>query len=264
MIDINNYINAATYEDICDYSIILDEGKVVTEEILTKDCIIFCKTDHIEYLFSCIKNTKKNYVIITHHSDYPIDNYRFSLKPNNVKKWFAINSTITDISITGIPLGIKTHKGIYLEEQYKTKWFINSIEDLKKNKKENILYCNWNNTNPYRNNIISKLETNNIIYKLENNIPFEEYIENMSKCKYVISPPGNGIDCHRTWEALYVGCIPIVIKNKIYEDWSELPILQVNDYSELSIELLDNFSNNCFIYDKLYMNYWKKIIKNSL
>ena len=264
MTDINNYINAATYEDICDYSIILDEGKVVTNEILTKNCIIFCKTDHIDYLFSHIKNSKNEYVIVTHHSDYPIDSHRFSLKPNNVKKWFAINSTIADNSIICIPLGIKTHKGVFLEEQYKTSWFIDVVEELKKNKKENILYCNWNNTNSYRNNIINKLDNNNIPYKLEHNIPFEKYIENMSKCKYVISPPGNGIDCHRTWEALYVGCIPIVIKNKIYEDWSELPILQVNDYNELTNEILDNFSKKEFNYDKLYMNYWKNKIKNSL
>lgn len=264
MADINNYINAGTYEDLCDYAIILAENKIVTNDLLNKDCIVFCKTDHIDYLFSYIRNTKHSYIIITHHSDYPIDEYRFSLKPTNVKKWFAINSTINDNSIVSIPLGIKTHKGIFLEEKYKTKWFINNLDEIKNNEKENIIYCNWNNTNNYRNLIIEKLNKNNINYKLENNIPFDIYIQNMSKCKYVISPPGNGIDCHRTWEALYVGCIPIVIKNKIYEEWNELPILQVNDYEDLTNELLEEFSKKTFNYEKLYMSYWRNKIKNSL
>jgi hypothetical protein len=28
---------------------------------------------------------------------------------------------------------------------------------------------------------------------------------------FVISPPGHGLDCHRTWEALALGCIPITL-----------------------------------------------------
>lgn len=262
--EISKYINAATYEDICDFSIIPPEGKLVTIEMLQRDSIIFCKTDFIDYLFQYLRTSVNNYVVITHHSDYPIDNYRFSMKPNNVKKWFAINPTVMDESLVAIPLGLKTHKGIYLEERYKTSWLVSVIDELKNNNKDNIVYCNWGDTNPYRNTIIDKLKNNGVPYKLENNIPFEEYSTNMSKCKYVISPPGNGIDCHRTWEALYMGCIPIVIKDKIYDNWSELPILQVNDYSELTNEMLESFSKREFKYDKLYMDYWKKLIKNSL
>jgi hypothetical protein len=85
----------------------------------------------------------------------------------------------------------------------------------------------------------------------------------MSKCKFVISPPGNGIDCHRTWESLYMGCIPVVIKNDIYKNWN-LPIIQLNDYSELTNDILDSFIDKDFNYDMLYMNYWEKIIKESL
>ena len=27
---------------------------------------------------------------------------------------------------------------------------------------------------------------------------------------FIVSPHRNGLDCHRTWEALVLGCIPIV------------------------------------------------------
>jgi len=141
--EINNYINAATYEDICDYSIIPPEGKITTSDMLNRDSIIFCKTDYIEYLFSFIKDSIYKYIIITHHSDYPIDTYRFSMKPKNVIKWFAINPTVTDESIVAIPLGLKTHKGIYLESRYKTEWLVESIDKFRENKKEDIVYCNW-------------------------------------------------------------------------------------------------------------------------
>jgi len=263
-VDYSRIINAWSYEDICDYSIIPPEGKVFKSEISEKDCIIFCKTDFIGLLFDNLRNSNNNYIIITHHSDYSIDSTVFSYKPACIKKWFAINAIHDDPSLICIPLGIKTHSGIYLEERYMTKWFVPKMDSLKDNDKENIIYCNWTNTNPYRNSIIDKLKNNNLNYKLDSDLTFDLYANNMSKCKYVISPPGNGIDCHRTWEALYIGCIPIVIKNKIYDNWPELPILQVNDYSELTNEVLDSFSKKEFNYEKLYMEYWKKIIKDNL
>ena len=35
----------------------------------------------------------------------------------------------------------------------------------------------------------------------------------LSSYKFALSPEGNGIDCHRTWECLYLGVIPIVKKS---------------------------------------------------
>lgn len=262
--EISKYINAATYEDICDFSIIPPENKLVTPEMLERDSIIFCKTDFIDYLFSFLRNSNNNYVIITHHSDYPIDNYRFSMKPGNVKKWFAINPTVIDDSLIAIPLGLKTHKGIYLEERYKTNWLVSVIDELKNNEKSNLVYCNWGNTNPYRNTIIDKLQSNGVQYRLENNIPFEEYVTNMSRHRFVISPPGNGIDCHRTWESLYIGCIPIVIKNDIYDKWPDLPILQIEDYGELTNDIMEKFLEREFNLEMIEMSYWVKKIKESL
>ena len=259
-----NYIlNAGTYEDLCNISIIPDEGKLLKHDDLYKDGIIFCKTDYLAYLFNHILHSKKNYVLITHHSDYPIDGFLFSQKPSCIKKWFAINPTHKEESLIPIPLGLKTHKGIYLENRYMTDWFVSNINKLKSNDKENIVYCNWTDTNPYRNSIIEKLKINNIEFILEKDLTFDQYATNMSKCKWVISPPGNGIDCHRTWEALYIGCIPIVIDNYIYENW-DLPILRINDYSELTNNLMDSFDINGFSYEKLNLSYWKNIIINSL
>jgi len=259
-----NIINAANYEDICDFSVIPPENKLVTKDFYERDAIIFCKTDFIDYLFDSIKNSNKSYILITHHSDYSIDYHRFSQKPNCIKKWFAINPTHIDENLIPIPLGIKTHTGIYFEEKYKTEWFADNIDRLKNNVKNDIIYCNWSNTSSDRMHIIDKLKNLNIPFILESNLSFEQYAENMSRCKYVISPPGNGIDCHRTWEALYIGCTPIVISNYIYNGWQSLPILKINDYTELSYDILSEFSKNKFNNEILYMNYWKNLIKKSL
>jgi hypothetical protein len=255
-----NILNAYNYESICDFSIIPPYSKYATYNLLTRNASIFCKTDFIEYLFANIEESKYSYTLVTHHSDYPIDKIRWSQKPSCIKKWFAINPTVNHPDLIAIPLGLKTHKGAYLEPQYMTEWFAANINTLKLNEKKHNLYCNWNVTNLDRNNIISALKNNNVKFTHETNLPFNQYITNMSKHKFVISPPGNGIDCHRTWEALYVGCIPIVIKNYIYNNW-KLPILQVNDFSEITQELLDSFQNSTFDYSVLTIDYWRQQIE---
>jgi hypothetical protein len=58
--------------------------------------------------------------------------------------------------------------------------------------------------------------------------------------KFVVSPEGNGIDCHRHYEALLAGCIPILEKNPLAEEkYKGCPILWTTDYSEITAEYLE-------------------------
>jgi len=84
----------------------------------------------------------------------------------------------------------------------------------------------------------------------------------MSKYKFVVCPPGNGVDTHRLWEALYLGCIPITLKHRIYRDYN-LPIIQLNSWEEITPELLEKYSYNDNM-EQLYMTYWKNIIIEEL
>jgi len=46
------------------------------------------------------------------------------------------------------------------------------------------------------------------------------------------SPPGNGWDCHRTWEALALGCVPLILRHSlggIFDDvFKGLPVAFVD------------------------------------
>ena len=66
------------------------------------------------------------------------------------------------------------------------------------------------------------------------------YFETLPNYKFVISPEGNGIDCHRHYEALMAGCIPIIEENElIKEKYKGCPILYTKDYSEITKEYLE-------------------------
>ena len=54
--------------------------------------------------------------------------------------------------------------------------------------------------------------------------------------RFVISPPGNGPDCHRTWEAMYLGAIPIVLRKSWPFAHLELPVLIVDTWDQIPEE----------------------------
>jgi hypothetical protein len=82
----------------------------------------------------------------------------------------------------------------------------------------------------------------------------------MCKYSFVLSPFGNGYDCHRTWEALCLGAIPIVRAKQFKSLFADLPVLNVDEWSDVNQELLQNtireFKQRKFNYEKLTLKYW--------
>ena len=87
----------------------------------------------------------------------------------------------------------------------------------------------------------------------------------LAKYAFVAAPPGNGPDTHRTWEAMYLRCIPILIESRMARNYERqgFPVLIVEEYSELnrfteeSLEeeyqrLARRFSN-----EALWMPFWR-------
>jgi hypothetical protein len=74
------------------------------------------------------------------------------------------------------------------------------------------------------------------------------------------------MDCHRTWESLCLGCIPIIKAPNFSQLFENLPVLIVNDWKEVTQELLNktinDFKTKLFNHEKLNLKYWVNKIKN--
>lgn len=61
----------------------------------------------------------------------------------------------------------------------------------------------------------------------------DRYFAAVRQSTFVLSPPGNGPDCHRTWEAVYLGAVPVVLASAMPAELAaDLPILRVESYEE--------------------------------
>jgi len=82
----------------------------------------------------------------------------------------------------------------------------------------------------------------------------KQYRKLLLRSKFVLSPPGNGPDCHRTWEALYLGATPIVLRSSWPFLKHRIPILVVDDWSQLDRALSQPVLNNTPLWDNL--DFW--------
>jgi hypothetical protein len=81
---------------------------------------------------------------------------------------------------------------------------------------------------------------------------------------FVISPPGNGLDCYRTWEALALGSVPIVLSSSLDRLFLEhgFPVVIVQSWGEVTQQHLVQWQKErlgvdwVLVGEKLTNRYW--------
>ena len=117
-----------------------------------------------------------------------------------------------------------------------------------------------------RSRILVTLSSNGI----ENTIlPSSEYFTTLPNYKFVVSPEGNGVDCHRHYEALMAGCIPIIEDSRhIREVYGNCPILYTTDYTEITPEYLekkyDEMIDKTYDFSKLFVSSYSPDIQTEI
>jgi hypothetical protein len=231
---------------------------------LNDNNIIFCKIDHIGKLFNLLKNENdiKNVKVITHEGDYEANEQLFSLKPNCISKWYSVNVNYDHKNLVPIPLGIAN--------DYAT--IALKYEHLKKEgEAKKLLYINHrNNTCPSsRSWIYDYFQTNDWCTVDQPNLELSDYKKQLDNHKFMLCPRGNGIDTHRLWESLYHGIIPIVENHIHYKCVSDLPVIIVDSFNDVTKNFLEQkemeILNKKFNFDKLKISWWiDNIRKNNL
>eukprot|EP00842_Homolaphlyctis_polyrhiza_P000859 jgi/Hompol1/1774/HPOL_005714-RA len=84
----------------------------------------------------------------------------------------------------------------------------------------------------------------------------------ISQSKFVVSPQGWGLDCYRTYEALYLGSYPIIKSSSLNEIFEDLPVVIVPSLTDLNEDELEVVYKQYrqkagqFKMEKLYGHYW--------
>jgi hypothetical protein len=93
-----------------------------------------------------------------------------------------------------------------------------------------------------------------------------EFRRKLTESLFVLSPPGNGIDCHRTWESIYLGAVPVIKRSKLAESiYSDLPIQVVDDWVDICSKSRKQLEDSYLLMrkrsnEKAYFEFWKLLI----
>lgn len=269
-------------------SIVLDDISHLNHinKLKDNDTVYICTTLIPFFIITVLPIINKPFTLVSGDSDISItindimnsgvlDLINTLLNNTYLKRWFAQNCTIYHPKIFNLPIGLDYHSVNNINSTEpklpidKEKILMNIRQDMKPfYERKLLIYSNVRLRLDRHQERITALNTipKDIIVEQEGHIQREEMSKIYTEYAFILSPFGNGFDCHRTYEALILGCIPIVKSNgsmdRIFDD---LPVLIIKEWSEVTKDLLEktveDFKGRTFSYEKLSLKYWMDLIK---
>jgi hypothetical protein len=183
----------------------------------------FCKTDRLRELFSRLP-LQHEFVLVTHNSDLPVDaGLARYLDHPKLRAWFATNVAVDHPKLRPIPVGIANARWAHGDGGALRRAQVSSPPKTLHFDASYALH-----TNPAERGYC--LAQTNI--ELSPARPFDAYLAQLASAYFCLSPSGNGIDCHRTWEALYLRTVPVVTRSALTEHHRDLPLVVLDDWAQ--------------------------------
>jgi hypothetical protein len=220
--------------------------------------VLFVKTDGIQgkkMLFDWFARISRPFVLITHNSDSEAPARKKDmeyLKHPKLVHWFATNTgKKSHPKRSTIPIGFENlHWGTAVPEMYLEA----RRQALTTVQKDRLLNLNFTPRNKDRREALRLYQ--NVSWATIQTLGYDSYRQgnpnmttpqvhqryllDLARYKFALSPRGNGIDCHRTWELLLMGVIPIVKRSSIDSLYADLPaVLIVDHWEDLTAERLE-------------------------
>lgn len=190
-----------------------------------------------------------------------------------IEAWWVQNLIQPSSKVKHIPVGLDFHTPWIDPNLYTSKYILPSLQEaelratLNNSKlieqRQPLAYCDWIRSASYgdRKEALEGMQSEAMVAPASR-MPRSLTWLNASEYAFVASPSGVGIDCHRTWEAMALGCIPIVKRSHISGLFAEMPAVVVDDWREVNKENLKRWHQDLqdkqFNYSNLFLQLWKR------
>lgn len=229
--------------------------------------VIFCQTHDLnDFAEFVLPEIREPFTLITHNSDVNLsEDFHRLLESDLLKHWFAQNSLIRSKKMTTLPIGLEN---AWMRRNGAVSDFLTLSKDESAIKLPKILYgFNVSTNKSERNKALEVLKASSLAdYRL---LPPRDYRRTLKNYMFLASPAGNGIDCHRTWEAMYLGVVPIVTGGEFYGQFKDFPGLVLSEWEEIldysQNDLIEIYINKRVAlkkYRQVWADYWFKKIKD--
>ena len=260
--------------------------------------VVYVKADLLAQVSELIIPRLSNPIIlVTAESDWsPTDDFRGLLDHPRILHWFCQNAALSSPHphLTPIPIGLDNpvytlleRRVGFLADQLAGKRPIDLLgrknitgeqrrfnaavaaNQLWVGRKPLRVLCAYSKGHlPDRATAARALSAADFAHVATQPIPQEKYWHMHRDFAFEVSPPGNGLDCFRTWEALALGTIPIVRSgplDSLYEKFG-FPVAIVESWSEVNQDNLKKWSMELVprlphCRPRLSNSYWTELIR---
>jgi hypothetical protein len=278
--DIHNRVAASSRHDLE-----LDEFKKTQRGSV----IYVCNSAIRTFVMETLPFITDRFVLVSGDSDNDMpygslstDEFAAFIADKRLQHWFCQNLLITHPKMTHLPIGLDYHTLSKIGEQHP--WGLGALpvdqeKELERAIQEaapfalryTLCYSNFHHSawgigdRGDRKEVVATLPKDIVFYD-PYYTPRAIAWHRQSQFAFVLSPKGGGYDCHRTWEALCLGCIPIVKSSGLDPLYADLPVLIVKNWSEVTRELLEttvrSFSTKEFNLKKLHLAFWMSLVED--
>lgn len=230
------------------------------------------------------------FILVTGDDDHSMPlhyhpNPLFLLNDKRLIHWFTQNYDYMGLhpKISPIPIGLDFHsitvgsKGAITPKMQEdglkeilstlkptTERSLKILGDFHFNNSSAMSFSNFKERFGYnRSDIHEMFQDSDIVEFLPSPVPRDLLWKLQGERAFTISPYGVGLDCHRTWEHLVLGCIVIMKSTPLDPLFEGLPVVLIDDYSEITKENLEKWLSeygdvfhNPSYREKLTLAYW--------
>jgi hypothetical protein len=237
-------LSGDTFKSLCSYNLSDDDliNFTVRKSLLAKQPLIFAGakplSDTVFKLAGILENEKLSLfsetILLIHNGDEIPNKKQFEILSRHFLHIYSVNYLGDSSKISPLPIGLE-NKSILRNGVPRD--YINYLGKAVKpdsHRDIDFLFAFSIHTNPkIRFEALAYSKSLPGSFVVNSTLTPRQYRRLARRSRFVISPPGNGPDCHRTWEALYLGATPIVLNKYWPFNNFNLPVIALESWNEL-------------------------------
>lgn len=263
------YLSGDGFRSLCAHVYEAESRELFDPTAVQPGELVFCDAWLLrEFLDGPARDIRNSFSIISHNGDPNLDESILPLLSPNLHRLFAQNVLVRDDRLVPLPIGLENRR---LHYNGVTRDF-DVLRRKRVEKLPRILSAFTVGTNQtVRGPALAQLSAsplNDTAARMNSRAYRKLAVQYM----FVASPPGNGVDCHRTWEAIYLRSVPIVLRSCLTEHFASLglPLCLVDSYAEAALwgekklrSVYEKLSPG-FESEVLWFGYWERLVRSRL
>jgi hypothetical protein len=265
------FISPDTFRALCD--VVIENNHVTRRSLMAARSVIFFDLAEIEGTESRfddspslglleleLQKASEPPVVIMSHGDFLPSTSLLTEIGNRSARLFTINVVDETEKIRAIPLGLENFSR---NRNGRLKDYMGALDSPSEIRRTRDVFTAFEpeNNPSVRGPLVEMLRSSRFGWSPRRMSP-EQYRQAVSESMFVLSPPGRGMDCHRTWEAIYLGAVPVVLEGSLPPGLlHDLPIHAVSSYEHFlnlsHSDMAGIFQEVCAVNArKAYMPFW--------